>query len=94
MRKRGQKVERRLFPLLPPESCANIMSTEETALRFLCAAVAAQFHKNGSFEPLLWNAAIVAMRISAGAPQRSRGRCKVFGQFRPKTLHLNKAYEP
>ena len=40
------------------------MSTEETALRFLRAAVAAQFHKNGSFEPLLWNSAIVAMRIS------------------------------
>ena len=71
-----------------------IMSTEETALRFLRAAVAAQFHKNGSFEPLLWNSAIVAMRISTGALWRSRGRCKVFGQFRPKTLHLNKAYEP
>ena len=67
------------------------MSTEETALRFLRAAVAAQFHKNGSFEPLLWNSAIVAMRISTGAPRRSRGRYKVFGQFRPKTLHLNKA---
>ena len=60
-------------------------------MRFIRAAVAAQFHKNGSFEPLLWNLAIVSMRISTGAPQRSRGRCKVFGQFRPKTLHLNKA---
>ena len=28
---------------------------------------------------------------STGAPRRSRGRCKGFGQFRPKTLHLNKA---
>ena len=70
------------------------MSTEETALWFLRGAVAAQFHKNGCSEPFLWNSAIVAMRISTGAPQHSRGRCKVFRQFRPKTLHLNKAYEP
>ena len=67
------------------------MSAEETALRFLRAAVAAQLHKNASFAPLLWNLAIVSMRISTGAPRRSRGRCKVFGQFRPKTLHLSKA---
>ena len=66
------------------------MSTEETALRFL-PAVAAQFHKNGCSEPFLWNSAIVAMRISTGAPRHSRGRCKVFGQFRPKTLHRDKA---
>ena len=58
-----------------------IMSTEETALRFLRAAVAAQFHKNGSFEPLLWNAAIVVMRISTGGLRRSRGRCKVLDNF-------------
>ena len=67
------------------------MSADGTALRFLRAAVAAQSHKNGSFEPLLWNCAIVAMRISTGAPRRSRGRCKGLGQFRPKTLHLSKA---
>ncbi len=77
------------FPFSP--DCAIILSAEETALRFLRAAAAAQFHKNGSLEPLLWNSAIVAMRISTGASQRSRGRCKVFGQFRPKTLHLCKA---
>ena len=45
------------------------MPAEETALRFLRAAAAAQFHKNGSFEPLLWTSAIAAMRISTGAPQ-------------------------
>ena len=54
------------------------MSAEETALRFLRAA-AAQFHKNGAFAPLLWNSAIAAMRISTGAPQRSRGRRKACG---------------
>ena len=70
------------------------MSTEETALRFLRAAAAAQFHETGSFAPLLWNSAIAAMRISTGAPQRSRGNTQGFGQFRPNTLHLNKADEP
>ena len=88
----------RCFFFLPhwtfPRGRAMILSADETALRFLRAAAAAQFHQNGSFAPLLWNSAIVAMRISTGAPRRSRGRCKVFGQFRPKTLHLNKAYEP
>ena len=34
------------------------------------------------------------MRISTGALRRSSGRCKVFGQFSPKTLHLDKANEP
>ena len=67
------------------------MPAEETALRFIRAAVAAQSHKNGSFDPFLWTSAIVTMRIPTGAPQHSRGRCKVFGQFRPKTLHRNKA---
>ena len=89
-----QKWLTRVFLLRLGQGFAIIMPTEETALRFLRAAVAAQFHKNGSFEPLLWNLAIVAMRISTGAPQRSRGRCKVFEQFRQKALHLNKAYEP
>ena len=95
-RRRGKapKIAEAGFPLHPSGKYPIIMSTEETALRFLRAAVAAQFHKNGSFEPLLWNSAIVAMRISTGAPQRSRGRCKVFGQFRPKTLHRNNANQP
>ena len=72
----------------------KILSTEEAPLRVLRAAGDAHFRSNGSFEPLLWTSAIVAMRISTGAPQRSRGRCKVFEQFRQKALHLNKAYEP
>ena len=55
-------------------------------MRFIRAAVSAQFHKNGHFEPLLWNSVIVTMRISVGA--RTNGGCKVFGRFCPKTLHL------
>ena len=86
-----QKWLTRVFLLRLGQGFAIIMPTEETALRFLRAAVAAQLHKNGSFEPLLWNSAIVAMRISTGAPRRYSGRCKVFGQFRPKPLHLSKA---
>ena len=43
-----------------------IMSTEETTLRFIRAAVAAQFQKNGCFEPFLWNSAIVAMLSTYG----------------------------
>ena len=57
---------RQIFPFI---GC-TILSAEETALRFLRAAVAAQFHKNGSFEPLLWNSAIAAMRISIGKTVR------------------------
>ena len=57
------------------------MSAEATALRFLRAAVAAQFHKNGCSEPFLWNSAIVAMRISTGAPQHSRGKRRVLDNF-------------
>ena len=55
-----------------PVAAFILMSTEETALRFIRAAVAAQFHKNGCFEPFLWNSAIVTVRISTGAPQHSR----------------------
>ena len=58
-----------------------IIFMEETVLRFLPAAVAAQFHKNGCFEPFLWNSAIVTMRISTGAPRHSRGRRKVLDNF-------------
>ena len=76
-----QKWLTRVFLLRLGQGFAIIMPTEETALRFLRAAVAARFHKNGSFEPLLWNSAIAAMRISTGAPQRSRGRCKVLDNF-------------
>ena len=53
---------------LPLLTEGMILSTEETALRFLPAAVAAQFHKNGCFEPFLWNSAIVAMRNKANQP--------------------------
>ena len=47
----------------------KMMSAEETALRFLRAAGAAQLHKSGSFERLLWNSAIAAMRL----PRERRG---------------------
>ena len=76
-----QKWLTRVFLLRLGQGFAIIMPTEETALRFPRTAVAARFHKNGSFEPLLWNSAIAAMRISTGAPQRSRGRCKVLDNF-------------
>ena len=64
------------LPLHPSGKCPIIMTAEETALRFLPAAMPAQFHKNGSKEPFLWNPVIVTMRISTGAPLRSRRGCK------------------
>ena len=75
------KILQNLFrsPLDFYRNFAIIMSAEETASRFLPAAVAAQFHKSGFFEPFLWNSAIAAMRISTEAPRLSRGRRRVFG---------------
>ena len=70
------------------------MFAESTAKRLIPTAVAVQFHKNSSIALFLWNSAIVTMRISAGVPRRSGGRCKVFRRFRLKTLHLNKASLP
>ena len=49
----------------------KILSTEEAPLRVLRAAGDAHFRSNGSFEPLLRASAIAALRISAGASQRS-----------------------
>ena len=37
------------------------MSAESTANRLIRAAAAAQFHKNGSKEPLLWNLVIATI---------------------------------
>jgi len=70
------------------------MFAESTALRLIRAAYAAQFHKNGSFRPFLWNSDIVTMRISIDAARRVNGRCRVFAQICAKTLHLNKAIQP
>ena len=58
---------------------SRILPAESAASRFLPAA-AAQFQKNGSSEPLFRDAAIAAMGLSTGAPQRSRGKAQGFGR--------------
>ena len=70
------------------------MSAEETENRFLRAAAAAQFHKSGSFEPILWNSVIVTMRLSAGALKRAAERARGLDKIAQTPLHLHKAILP
>lgn len=61
------------------------MSGESTALRFVHAAVAAEFHKTDLLKPFLWNLAIVTMGISIGVEGHTDGRRKVFAKIEQKS---------
>ena len=86
-----QKWLSRVFLLRLGQGFAIIMPTEETALRFLRAAVAARFHKNGSFEPLLWNSAICCHADFHGSAATLPWKVDGFGTVSSKNLTLEQS---
>ena len=55
-----------------------IISIEQVAIATCSDGIAAEFHNNGSFEPLLWNSDIIAMCIFIGTSQCANEMCRIF----------------
>ena len=68
-----------------------IVSIEQVAIASCSDGIAAEFHNNGSFEPLLWNSDIIAMCIFIGTSQSANEMCRVFAVKPRKALHPNNA---